>query len=188
MSDDKTFQLVNHFQNQIHYNYTSLTLSLMLRLTLHMYANSLFASCLPMSLVWHMQWPIQGGGGGLAFIIFYALAYMSRRPYHPVIAVCPIFHTKGPPLRKILDLRLICIWAMPMAMAMPVLSRRLSLRVIYLMDALCILFTHFTVLYILYYLLKCLYIAIIILYTNLHFQMYYLNIVLIIICNKNIVS
>ena len=129
-----------------------------------------------------------GGGGGLAFIIFYALAYMSRRPYHPVIAVYPIFHTKGPPLRKILDLRRICIWAMPMAMAMPVLSLRLSLRVIYLMDALCILFTHFTVLYILYYLLKCMYIAIIILYTNLHFQMYYLNIVLIIIFNNNIVS
>ena len=75
---------------------------------------------------------------------------------------------------------------MAMAMAMPVL--RLSLSVIYLIDVLCILFTHFTVLYILYYLLKCMYIAIIILYTNLHFQMYYLNIVLIIICNKNIVS
>ena len=81
-----------------------------------------------------------------------------------------------------------CIWAMPMAMAMPVLSLRLSLRVIYLIDVLCILFTHFTVLYILYYLLKYMYIAIIILYTNLHFQMYYLNIVLIIICNNNIVS
>ena len=39
-----------------------------------------------------------------------------------------------------------------MAMAMPVLSLRLSLRVIYLIDVLCILFTHFTVLYILCYL------------------------------------
>ena len=81
-----------------------------------------------------------------------------------------------------------------MPMAMPVRSLRLSLRVIYLMDVLCIsiLFTHFTVLniiYILYYLLKCMYIAIIILYTNFHFQMYYVIIVIIIIiCNKNIVS
>ena len=38
-----------------------------------------------------------GGGWGAPFRIFNALACMSRRPYHPVIAVCPIFHIRGPP-------------------------------------------------------------------------------------------
>ena len=39
-----------------------------------------------------------GGGGAeppLQNILRFSIS--SRMPYHPVITVCPIFHTKGPP-------------------------------------------------------------------------------------------